>query len=268
MEALGCRDPAWMMTGTREGGTFYPAATECYRDPSQATCFFFGNSGSGVVRKFKHENEQEERFAFTGPLSMSKSCDSIYIFDEQITYSSENPGVFTDAYCYLPWIAGEYGMKLPESYTTKDTCSLTIGERDNIDKKVCFGQDTENLNRGRCLPCKDNPEEYYKCQIGLENIGAMEPLSDNHTCKSTGTAKQTKLLELQLLETGGQVARCDFERFTYTKDGETKVWDQCLLEAQEGYAYNIYICKVSFKHLTIFPLNINCVACRTVMATI
>ena len=127
---MGCRDPAWMMANaSKKTGTFYPAGTECYRDPSPASCFFFGNSGSGVVRKFKHKDEQEERFAFTGPLSVSKSCDSIYIFDEQITYSSENPGVFTDAYCYLPRIAGEYGMKLSQSYTVKDTCSQVIGKK-------------------------------------------------------------------------------------------------------------------------------------------
>ena len=87
--------------------TFYPAGTKCYVDPSRSSCFLFGNSGSGVLRKFT-----PDKYAFTGPLSMSKSCDQIWIVDKQITYSAENPGIFTDAYCYLPWIAGMYGMKI------------------------------------------------------------------------------------------------------------------------------------------------------------
>ena len=57
----------------------------------------------------------------------------------------------------------------------------------------------------------------------------------------------------QLLETGGRVALCDFQN--YNKNGETRVWDQCLLEAQEGYAYNIYICKVLFKLINSFLLQ-------------
>ena len=117
------RTTTWVQSSGSTKDTFYPAATKCYRDPTQASCFLFGNSGSGVVRRFTTEEQEVEQFAFTGPLSMSKSCDNILIYDNKITYGSENPGIFTDAYCYLPWIAGEYGMKLPESYTPKDTCS-------------------------------------------------------------------------------------------------------------------------------------------------
>ena len=70
--------------------TFYPVGTECYRDPSRSSCFVFGNSGSGALRKVSKDGE--DRYAFTGPLSMTKSCDSVYIFDNQISYNSANPG--------------------------------------------------------------------------------------------------------------------------------------------------------------------------------
>ena len=74
-------------------------------------------------------------------------------------------GVFTDAYCYLPWIAGEYGMKLPESYSPKDSCGQEIGLRENIEQVVCYGQDAEILNRGRCLSCKlRNAYSVYICR--------------------------------------------------------------------------------------------------------
>ena len=64
-----CADPAWM-----NSSTFYPARTLCYKDPSEASCFQHGNSGSSVMTYFK-ANGQDESYAFTGPLSMHKGCD-------------------------------------------------------------------------------------------------------------------------------------------------------------------------------------------------
>ena len=200
-------------------GTFYPAATECYRDPSISSCFLFGNSGSGVLRKFT-----PDKYAFTGPLSMSKSCDQIWIVDKQITYSAENPGIFTDAYCYLPWIAGMYGMKMPPDYATKPSCSRTVGSRENIEQSNCVGQDAENQDRGRCLLWES---EGF---ASLEDCLAEKPLYNN-----SGTGKQRK--------------KCDFTyNYTYIEDGQETsfIWDKCRLFAQEGYAYNIYMCKVVF----------------------
>ena len=191
MEEVTCRDPSWMRTTTwvQSSGstkdTFYPAATKCYRDPTQASCFLFGNSGSGVVRRFTTEEQEVEQFAFTGPLSMSKSCDNILIYDNKITYGSENPGIFTDAYCYLPWIAASYGMKLPDGYTSSPSCAQTTGERRNINLSTCMGRDTKSLD----------------------------------------------------------VKECDFS-YVEENEGKQDLWNSCRLFSQEGYAYNIYICKV------------------------
>ena len=142
--------------------TFYPAGTECYRDPSKSSCFVFGNSGSGALRPIAINGT--ERYAFTGPLSMTKSCDSVYIFDNQISYSSANPGIFTDAYCYLPWIAAIYGMRLPEGYTSKPSCGESKGRRDDIEKEMCLSQDAENLNRGRCRNWQGTYPSEHDCQ--------------------------------------------------------------------------------------------------------
>ena len=130
--------------------TFYPAATNCYRDPAQASCFLFGNSGSGVVRRFTPDQKAIQQYAFTGPLSMSKSCDNILIYDNKITYGSENPGIFTDAFCYLAWIAASYGMRLGEGYTNSPSCSQTKGERENINQTNCMGRDTTSLEIKEC----------------------------------------------------------------------------------------------------------------------
>ena len=172
---------------TKEG-TFYPAGTKCYLDPSQSSCFLFGNSGSGVARRISPDNAEKEQYAFTGPLSMSKSCDNIFIFDEKITYGAENPGIFTDAHCYLPWIAEMYGMKLPDAYTSDPSCSQAHGDRRNINKDDCLGRDTHSVD----------------------------------------------------------IVKCDFN-YVDVEDGGRK-WDRCRLSAQEGFAYNIYTCKVKSFH--------------------
>ena len=201
VEKTDCKDPDWMQTDT-----FYPAATECYRDPSQSSCFVFGNSGSGALRKISVDGE--ERYAFTGPLSMSKSCDSIYIFDNQISYSSSNPGIFTDAYCYIPWIAAMYGMQPPKGYTNKASCTETKGRREVIHETRCMGLDSENLHRER------KPTKIPKDQYEVDEHPPTEP------------------------------RMCDFENHTYSKNGLNMSWDRCMLEAREGYAYNIYMCEV------------------------
>ena len=202
--------------------TYYPHGTECYRDPSQGSCFLFGNSGSGVARRFTPEGEPEQ-YAFTGPLSMSKSCDQIWILDNKITYSSENPGIFTNAYCYLPWIAMEYGMRLPSDYTYKDSCNLSRGNIRNIDQDTCFGQDTENLNRGRC--------RNWESMMNMNN----EAYSSQQDCLNQTPSKAI----------GKQIKKCDFNYTMMASDGTTKTFDSCKLFAQEGYAYNIYLCKVT-----------------------
>ena len=42
------------------------------------------------------------------------------------------------------------------------------------------------------------------------------------------------------------IAKCDFS-YVDIEDGGKK-WDRCRLSAQEGYAYNIYTCKVESFH--------------------
>ena len=51
------------------------------------------------------------------------------------------------------------------------------------------------------------------------------------------------------LKIGTHYNKCDFTyNYTYVEDGKKKseIWNKCKLFAQEGYAYNIYMCKVVF----------------------
>ena len=216
---MTCKDPAWMKSNTNAFSneeTFYPAGTECYRDPSQGSCFLFGNSGSGLVRKFNKSSPSQH--AFTGPLSMSKSCDQIQILDNQIQYSSENPGVFTDAYCYLPWIAAIYGMKLPENYARKESCGKAIGKKGNINLEDCVGQEV--------TPC---PSLH-----GSQDQTCLEP--------PTGLI-DTVLGTSKPFISGRRFRKCDF---TFKNESTGTVFNECRLHAEEGYAYNVYTCMVSF----------------------
>ena len=189
---------------------------------------------------------------------MSKSCDSVYIFDNEISYSSANPGVFTDAYCYLPWIAASYGMKLPDSYSTKDSCGQAKGNRETIDQSNCYGKDAETLFRSRCRDWNRFYNTEYECQQALLVNGSCcsTPLdSDN------GFVNRPEKLETE------EVRLCDFENQNYTKNGRSMKWDRCMLEAREGYAYNIYMCKVSNKQNSIYQKKILSSFPRTSMET-
>ena len=244
---MTCKDPAWMRSNDdneakqrqfSNENTFYPAGTECYRDPSQGSCFLFGNSGSGLVRPFNESSPDQH--AYTGPLSMSKSCDQIWLLNKAIQYSSENPGVFTDAYCYLPWIAAIYGMKLPKGYTKKPSCGESKGRLDAIDEAICLGQDAENLNRGRCKNWQGAYTSEYGCQQEILENGTLTTM--------WGSTSMTPSPEKLPLEP----RQCDFENHNYTKNGMNMVWNHCMLEAREGYAYNIYMCKVrNFQNLSL-----------------
>ena len=234
-------DPAWMRSNEDNEAkrrqfsnedTFYPAGTECYRDPSQGSCFLFGNSGSGLVRPFNKSSPDQH--AYTGPLSMSKSCDQIWLLNKAIQYSSENPGVFTDAYCYLPWIAAVYGMKLPESYTSKESCSKTIGNKNNINLEDCMGQDVELLYK----ECKNST----LCVNELVPTGLFDTYFGRQSCPDDNAPNEDQRRQAYVGYIPGQrLRKCDF---TF-KDAKGSVWDECRLQSEEGYAYNIYTCKVS-----------------------
>ena len=151
-----------------------------------------------------------------------------------------HPGIFTDAYCYLPWIAATYGMKLPKHYTSKQSCGKSKGRRNAINEMTCLGQDAENLNRGRCKDWQQSgkyPSE-YECQQEILLHGKPLKLPDTST-------------ELEL-----KPRQCDFENHQYTQNGMNMKWDRCLLEAREGYTYNIYMCKVMhLQEFSFLPIS-------------
>merc|ERR1711971_892709 len=105
-------------------------------------------------------------------------------------------------------------MKLSENYTSKASCGKTIGNKSNINLEDRMGQDVELLTK----ECKDNEA----C------INKYRPTGIDET--SSGEYRS-----------GRRFRKCDF---TF-KDGNGTVWDECKLESEEGYAYNVYTCRDS-----------------------
>ena len=158
MEEVDCGDPSWMGSNS-----YYPPGTVCYRDPSLASCSIFGNSGSSVVRKIK----TTDRYSWIGPLSMSKGkyqnimnmniifviftgCDIAWNLGNSFTYAAENPSVFTDGYCYLDWIARQYGKSPPKSYIKPERCKVSKGDINDLDKDDCKASGVFSTNITKC----------------------------------------------------------------------------------------------------------------------
>ena len=61
--------------------------------------------------------QQPLRYKAEGILSFTKGCDlfSLSSTDTNLNFflkqSSSNPTAYTKLYCYLPWIAKQYGLK-------------------------------------------------------------------------------------------------------------------------------------------------------------
>ena len=102
-----------------------------------ASCVEFGNSGSGILRRWRtDEADNEDQYSFIGPLSISKGCNrAIYVYGFQ--YRGDNPSVATDAICFLDWIANQYDLKLPQDCQKKASCHKSRGDRGDANKRVC-----------------------------------------------------------------------------------------------------------------------------------
>jgi len=133
VEEVTCQDPAWM-----NSNSFYPKGTVCAENPSKVNCFDFGDSGGGLFLERKKGG-----YSWEGALSSYRGCsnDVIDVISNQtigavLNSNAENPGVFTEGSCFLPWIAASYGMKLAKGYPTG--CTGKRGDKKDIDKEDCM----------------------------------------------------------------------------------------------------------------------------------
>ena len=127
--------------------TYYPAGTLCYTEAAWAGSVQFGISGSGLVRPFTSSGDgANPRYSFVGPLSMSKGSDRTSRQGKSLIDYSSNPAVFTDARCYLDWIAAQYGLVLPADYAKPASCATASGDRAAVNKPNCLSRVLPSAN--------------------------------------------------------------------------------------------------------------------------
>ena len=129
-------------------------------------------------------------------------------------YGSENPGVFTDARCFMDWIAEEYKMRMPDDYTKPDSC---------FDKFYDVSNDASN-RLGK------NPEN--KVVAGIGDINDI----DKADCR--GYFDYYNVTEKHV-----KISKCVFGKKYHINGTVNTTLSKCQLEGAEGYSYNIYQCQ-------------------------
>jgi hypothetical protein len=133
-ELQPCKDPSWM-----KSNTYYPPGTACYTEAAWAGAVKFGMSGSGLVRPF-YSNNNKVSYSWIGPLSLSKGTDRYVSSASHYSDYSSNPAVFTDARCYMDWIAKQYGLSLPAGYSMPPYCALATGDKLAANNSNCLSR--------------------------------------------------------------------------------------------------------------------------------
>ena len=84
-----------------------------------------------------------------------------------VRYIGENPGIFTEGSCYLPWIAESYGLQLGKGYDT--SCKSASGMRESIPNHECRAR-----NGRKCLFDPELTDEvgvdYSQCVLGSQSF--------------------------------------------------------------------------------------------------
>ena len=165
----------------------------------------FGSSGSGVVRQWKQYGTVEQldysyspvyQYSFAGPLTMSKGCDQAVELatrdpnPRKYIYRGSNPAVVTDATCYMDWIAEQYNLRLEDDYESKASCSQSSGDKEDINKDVCWTSDLLRCDWNVTVDgkpwdsCRLSAEEgrarnVFQCIVSLNEteVSAVPPLS-------------------------------------------------------------------------------------------
>ena len=138
-------------------------------------------------------------------------------------YGSENPGVFTDARCFMDWISGQYNMRMPSNYIKPPSCfdhhyadsaSTTTGQR-------IFGGGSEEVTAGiGDINDIDKDECHALFDYWYQDPSLPERENWVHKTESS----------------------CVFNQ-SISSDGNNRTRSRCRIEGSEGFSYNIYQCQ-------------------------
>jgi len=96
---------------------------------------------------------------------------------------SGNPSVFTDAGCYLEWIASQYNLTLSPDYSALQYCNPPYGSKEDMNKTKCMSR-TLDPRLNETLPC-DFSKDLNGCN--LYAYANVEPSTNSNffTCNNT-----------------------------------------------------------------------------------
>ena len=164
---------------------------------------------------------------------------------EQFVYASKNPGVFTDARCYMHWIAIQFGMRMPENYKLPSSCGESRGRKNDIDQTICRVRTDHYIEKQRFYPC--HPDLCKLCKVNSTLQTQVSNMTEKNTrpnCKNVenfSLACRDGIIHGCFEDERKHVTKgfCDWGQ----KDADGKRWDKCRPVAAEGFSYNVFQCK-------------------------
>ena len=164
MDFVECEDPnsfeSLVVNYTHKfpSNTFYPPGVVCAKETNNLLCPTSGESGSPLMTQ--DNNDAFNRFTTDGILSFVKGCAEFFLGKYQgyllpalnaltgITSTdtklelagagrTSNPLVYTKLYCYLPWIAEQYGLEYDGTTSDDQKCSFGSGDPEVKNPRIC-----------------------------------------------------------------------------------------------------------------------------------
>ena len=185
-------------------------------------------------------------------LTLLSILQILQLGDEQV-FGSSNPGVFTDARCFMRWIATQYNMEMPPDYIEPAHCSDTSGRGNftDIDQVRCAAQLMSPVSKKdrKWIPCaqKLRPTNCgsHRCKPECSNVGNF-----HESCINKDISGCYEKISVQASST-----TCDFYRHFPINETHSEPWKECRNNGTEGFNENIFQCKNSEGKVAICSNN-------------
>ena len=151
MDFVECKDPIFLKSPLDEyahefpSNTYYPPGVLCAKERDEYLCPTSGESGSPLMSRANKLTTEGilsfvkgcTRFAFgkyqaflDEELSAQFNIDNTDTRADVVIQDSDNPLVYTKLYCYLPWIAQQYGLEYDGTISDDPDCFFGSGDGD------------------------------------------------------------------------------------------------------------------------------------------
>ncbi len=103
----------------------------------------------------------------------------------RFTPFSSNPAVFTDAQCYMDWIAAQYNLSLPADYTVPQSCLQSSGRQNDVNNVNCLSHKFKlhQLSNLKVEACNFTVQR--KCKLFAYDFSLKPATNENFfTCRT------------------------------------------------------------------------------------